>query len=100
MLCSKSWAFCFGQVMYASVTGYGGSSIYDPFSIAGPTADTHDHLIERLSNLSLAPPALPSPCTHTCNLDAVLSSYRHFGKLRSAYVSKAACTMARHADIC
>jgi len=38
MLCSKSWAFCFGQVMYASVTAYGGSSIYDPFSIAACNA--------------------------------------------------------------
>jgi phospholipid-translocating ATPase len=34
----KSWAFCFAQVMYSQTTAFGGTSVYDPFSIAACNA--------------------------------------------------------------
>lgn len=34
----KSWAFCLGQVLFAWFSGFGGTSMYDPFSIAACNA--------------------------------------------------------------
>ncbi|KAJ1469642.1 hypothetical protein T484DRAFT_1851045, partial [Baffinella frigidus] len=34
----KSWAFCTSQILYAPLSGFGGTSAYDPFAIAACNA--------------------------------------------------------------